>query len=127
VLIFESIREIFDDREIKSLTFFSAVGVCTFAEPPTAVLKSKAPPGVFGAFEDPKEANAPEPRPNALDAPVVGDAREVVDGDMALKGFLLLWEEVREEGNIRSLGGRVPLVEEEPVAKESLLELLDIC
>lgn len=119
--------EIFEDRETRSLVCFSVVGVWVFAELPTPVLKSNAPPGVFGVFEAPNEANAPDPRPNALDAPAVGEAREVVDCDMALKGFRLLWEGVspwrRVEGNIRSLEGRAPLVEEAPVARESLLEL----
>jgi hypothetical protein len=72
------------------LICFSAVGVWVFADPPTAVLKSNAPPCVFDPFEDPKEANAPVPNPNALDAPVVGEATEAVEGDMVLKGFLLL-------------------------------------
>jgi hypothetical protein len=55
-----------------------------------AVLKSKAVPGVFGVLlADPNEANAPDPRPNAEEPAVVGEARLVlVKGDMALKGFL---------------------------------------
>lgn len=36
---------------------------------------------------------APVPNPNAPAAPDVGDAREVVEGDMVLNGFLLLWDE----------------------------------
>lgn len=36
---------------------------------------------------------APVPNPNAPAAPDVGDARDVVEGDMAPKGFLLLWDE----------------------------------
>jgi hypothetical protein len=51
-------------------------------------LKSRADPGVFGVFEAPKDANAPVPKPNALDA-LVGEAR-----DVELKGFLLLCEEL---------------------------------
>ena len=77
----EPAREAFDDLEPNS-RLFSAVGVL-----PTKLPKSKAPLGVFGVFEAPKEANAPDPKPNALDAPV-GDAMEV--GDIAPKGFLLL-------------------------------------
>lgn len=89
VLDLESASEVFETFELRSLICFSAVGV--LVELPTTLPKSSAP-GVFGALvEDPKEANAPEPRPKALDAPVVGDAREVVDGDMVPpKGFLLL-------------------------------------
>lgn len=90
--------------------------------------KSSTPPGVFGVFEDPKEANAPVPKPNALDAPV-GEATEVVDGDMELKGFLLLWEEVSPcrlpRGKFReewSLVTGVPFVGA-PVDRESLLVL----
>ena len=64
---------------------FSAVGV--FA---TRLPKSNAPLGVFAAFEAPKDANAPEPNPKALEAPAVGEAREPVEGGSALKGFLLL-------------------------------------
>jgi hypothetical protein len=53
-------------------------------------LKSKAVPGVLGVLaEDPKDANAPEPRPNAEEPPVVGEARPLgVSGDTPLKGFL---------------------------------------
>ena len=59
--------------------------------PFVALLKSNAVPGVFGVLEeDPKDAKAPEPKPNAedADAPAVGDAiPEVLRGAMALKGF----------------------------------------
>ena len=56
------------------------------------LVKSKAVPGVFGVFpDDPKEAKAPEPSPNADEAPLVGEAMlVVVTGAMALKGFDLL-------------------------------------
>lgn len=74
-------REALEDREPSS-RLLSAVGVL-----PTKAPKSKAPLGVFGVFEAPKDAKAPDPKPNALDAPG-GDAMEV--GDIALKGFLLL-------------------------------------
>lgn len=85
-------REDLEGLGASSLNGFSATGV--FAEEPMMLPKSSAPPGVLGVFADPKEANAPEPRPNALDAPAVGDAIEVVEGDMAAKGFLLLCAEV---------------------------------
>ena len=64
------------------------------ADNPTTLPKSRAVPGVFGIFEDPKDANAPEPRPNALDAPAVGEAMEVTEGDAVLKGFLVPCDEV---------------------------------
>ena len=89
--VFESEREAFESFAPRSLSDFSAEGV--FALPPTTLPKSKAPPGVFGVFTEPKDANAPDPRPNALDAPVVGEAREA-EGDMALKGFLVLCDEL---------------------------------
>ena len=85
-----STREDLEGLDPRSLTCFSKVGV--FPDP-TTLPKSSAPPGVFGVFAAPKDANAPDPSPNALDAPAVGDAREVVEGDMAPKGFLLLWDE----------------------------------
>lgn len=50
--------------------------------------KSKAVPGVLGVFvAEPNEANAPDPRPNAFEAPAEGDDRPPVRGEMALKGF----------------------------------------
>ena len=86
-----SVREDLEGLDARSLNCFSKVGV--FPDP-TTLPKSSALPGVFGVLAAPKDANAPEPRPNALDAPAVGEAIEVVEGDMAPKGFLLLWEEV---------------------------------
>jgi hypothetical protein len=91
VAAFESVRDALESLVPRSLICFSAVGV--FAADPTTLLKSSAPPGVFGVLEDPKEANAPDPRPNALAAPAVGEARELAEGDIALKGFLLLCED----------------------------------
>jgi hypothetical protein len=51
--------------------------------------KSKAVPGVFGVLvADPNEANAPEPSPNALLAPLVGDDTPAVEsGGMLLNGL----------------------------------------
>lgn len=125
-----SVREVLEGLDPRSLTCFSRVGV--FPDP-TTLPKSSAPPGVLGVFADPKEANAPEPRPNALDAPVVGDAKEVVEGDMAPKGFLLLWEELSpwRLPNVKfrvgwSVEKGPPLVEGTPVDSESLLVLLKI-
>lgn len=55
-----------------------------------ADLKSKVVPGVLGVLvADPKDAKAPEPRPNAEEPPVVGEASAPgVKGGMALNGFL---------------------------------------
>lgn len=49
-----------------------------------------AVPGVLGVLEeDPKDANAPEPKPKAEEAPVVGEATlVVVTGVMPLSGGL---------------------------------------
>lgn len=54
--------------------------------------KSSDVPGVLGVLlEDPNDANAPEPKPNAEEAPFVGDATLlVVNGAMPLKGLDLL-------------------------------------
>src|SRR6266542_3439246 len=95
----------------------------------TRLTKSNAPLGVFSVLEDPKDANAPDPNPNALDAPAVGEEMEDADGDIALKGFLLLCEELfpclREKSRAGwSLLEPAPFVEGAPVDKESLLVLL---
>jgi len=90
VAFLEPVRDAFDAlgaivfvREV-SLRLFSAVGVLV---PPRTPPKSNALPGDFGVFEAPKDANAPEPRPNALDAAVVGEGTTVVGEDIALKGL----------------------------------------
>lgn len=87
-------------------SFFSP-GVAGVTPEAAAVLKSKAVPGVFGVLvEDPNEANAPDPRPNAEEPAAVGDARPLpVKGEMALKGFFPPWEESppmrRDAENVR--------------------------
>lgn len=70
------------------LSFFS-LGVAGDSLEPAALLKSKEVPGVLGVFvAEPNEANAPLPRPKADDAVEVGEAiPEVLNGDIALKGF----------------------------------------
>lgn len=50
---------------------------------------SEEAPGVLGA---PNEAKAPEPKPNADEAFVEGDATPPERGDIALKGFERPWE-----------------------------------
>ena len=77
----------------------------------------------MGVFEDPKEANAPDPNPNALDAPTVGDAKAV-----ELKGFARVLCDDRpppfllteDEGVGKSLGGPAPFAAAFPVERESL-------
>ena len=56
------------------------------------LLKSKAVPGVLGVLPDePNEAKAPDPSPNAEEAPLVGEATlVVVTGATPLKGLDLL-------------------------------------
>lgn len=73
---------------LTGLSFLSE-GVAGEGDDMAAALKSKAVPGVLGVLAaDPKEANAPEPSPNAEEPPVVGDAKPPgVKGEMALKGF----------------------------------------
>lgn len=54
--------------------------------------KSREVPGVLGVFaEDPNDAKAPDPRPKADEAPLVGEAAfVVVKGAMPLNGLDLL-------------------------------------
>ena len=95
--------------------------------------KSRDVPGVLGVFVvDPKDAKAPEPRPKAEDAPVVGvDAPVVVKGEIPFNGFALspalpsvpkrfVAEYVRDESG---LALSLALLFEFAVDKESLLEL----
>lgn len=67
----------------------ATVGFSPFSRP----FRSKAPaaPGVFGVLTDPKEANAPDPKPKAEDAPAEGEF--VVNGEMVLKGLDFAWED----------------------------------
>jgi hypothetical protein len=89
---FEAVAERLDAESSRETPFSPlSSGVGGTELPFVALLKSKAVPGVFGVFvEDPNEAKAPDPRPNAeeADAPDVGDAiPEVLRGEIALKGF----------------------------------------
>ncbi len=62
---------------------------------PTAEPKSSDGPGVLGVLaEDPKDAKAPEPSPNAEEAPELGDETLVESGEIALNGFDLPCEEL---------------------------------
>lgn len=125
-----SAREAFDPFSVRlrtepeSFELFSVLGF-----PAPAILpKSRAFPGDFGVFEEPKEANAPDPRPNALDAPMVGEARAPVEGEMALKGFGFAYEGVSPPWRftpvkLRELWSADPVLPEFEVLSESLLEL----
>lgn len=72
---------------------------------------------------------APVPNPKAPEAPDVGEATEVVEGDMALKGFLLLCADVSPvllpalKLCFVSFVGRGLVEEDVPVDRESLLVL----
>jgi hypothetical protein len=52
------------------------------------IAESKGLAEDLGVFADPKEAKAPEPRPKALEAPLVGETRP--PPGVVLKGFGLL-------------------------------------
>ena len=69
-----------------SFTALSAFGVLP---------KSRADPGVLGVLlDDPNDAKTPEPKPNADDAPLVGDATLFVErGVIPLSGLVLLLKE----------------------------------
>lgn len=70
-----------------SFSRFSAAAVEVMELP-----KSRDVPGVLGVFaEDPKDAKAPDPRPKADEAPLVGEAAfVVVRGAIPLNGLDLL-------------------------------------
>lgn len=98
---------------------------------PAKLVASIAVPGVFGVFaEEPKDANAPDPKPKAEEAPAVGEATlEVVKGVMPLREVLpdvlstpdrLVAEKVREASGLP-----FSLVVEE-VARGVLLELIRV-
>lgn len=73
---------------LTGLSFLSE-GVAGELPDMAADLKSNAVPGVLGVLvAEPKDANAPEPRPKAVEPPVVGEASPPgVNGEIALKGF----------------------------------------
>jgi hypothetical protein len=72
----------------RALSFLTA-GVTGVGAPEATLPKSNAVPGVFGVFvADPNDAKAPVPRPNADEAPEVGDEMVlVVKGETVLKGL----------------------------------------
>lgn len=65
------------------------------ADDATAEPKSRDVPGVLGVLaEEPKDAKAPEPRPNAEEAPELGEETLVDNGDIPLNGFDLPCDEL---------------------------------
>ena len=99
------------------------------------VPRSMEVPGVLGVLaEDPKDANAPDPSPNAEDAPVVGEATAVVlKGEIPLKGLDLPLAEPSPPNRFAAEYGRgesllllsLLLPFELEVDRESLLELFN--
>ena len=80
-----------DDDEPFGLTFSSFAAVFSdfsLASGANSVLA----PGVLGVFvAEPKDAKAPDPRPNAEDAPTVGEATAALADDVReLNGLALL-------------------------------------
>jgi hypothetical protein len=94
--------------------------------PALASARSNGFPGVFGVLAEPKEAIAPDPRPNALEAPPPGDARLAPGVVAGLKGFAFPCDELSPPNRLEKEALRVAL---SPgplgpgVARESLLEL----
>ena len=121
-----------DDTEPFGLTVASLMGSfsCFSLE---SWVDSELVPGVLGAlFELPKDAKAPDPSPNAEEAPTVGEATAALEDDVTeLKGLdFPLWddasppkrfvaEKVRGESDLEFSRLAVGLA----VDKESLLEL----
>jgi hypothetical protein len=95
-IFLNSAREALDPLGAK--IFVRAASFVAFSETcglfPTTPPKSRAFPGDLGVFADPNEAKAPEPSPNALEAPVVGEDMTLVEGARALKGLDLTCEEL---------------------------------
>lgn len=124
----DSLRMLFTTL-LTGLSFFSD-GVVGVGDDMAAALKSKAVPGVLGVLAaEPKEANAPEPRPKAEEPPVVGDASPPgVNGEMALKGFRPPWDESPPKRlvaeTVRWWGSDFSLFSECDMERESLLVLL---
>jgi hypothetical protein len=84
------------------------------------IAESKGFPADLGVFAEPKDAKAPEPRPNALDAPVVGEVTP--PPGVELNGLGLSCDGV-------STPGRLPvdaLREEASMAEAPLAPLLDV-
>jgi hypothetical protein len=82
--------EFSDDEEAFGFTFSVLDDSCSLGKSRLSFVKprSAVPPGVLGVFaEEPKEANAPDPRPKAFEALADGDETPAERGEMALKGL----------------------------------------
>ena len=111
-----------------SLAFFSLVAAEGVELPNSSDVR-----GVFGVLpEEPKEAKAPDPRPNAEEAPLVGDATlVVVRGAIPFKGLDLLLKEPSPPKRLAGWYGRefsglilsLVLLLDFSVESDSLLEL----
>ena len=85
------------------------------------VLRSE-PPGVLGA---PKDAKAPDPRPNADEAFVDGEDTPPERGDRALKGFDRPWELSGPKRFVRGISTLAPSLPSVPVIDRDNLEELE--
>ena len=119
---FTSVPTLSFEVSFSRLSLAAAVGV--------ELPKSRDVPGVLGVFpEDPNEAKAPEPRPKAEEAPLVGEATLVVKGAIPLNGLDLLLNDPSPPNRFAGWYGRedsdlfISLFEFD-VERESLLELL---
>lgn len=118
-----------EDRSMASFAVFSVEGVLA---PTAPIACSNGFPWLFGVLAEPKDANAPDPRPNWLAPPaLVGDVRPP-PGVVALKGLAarLPWEDegpppLRRARLEKSRGVVVELSEDEllGVDSERLLRL----
>lgn len=95
-----------------------SVGLSRFSR---GVLRSE-PPGVLGA---PKDAKAPDPRPNAEEAFVDGEDTPPESGDRALKGFDRPWELSGPKRFVRGSSTLAPSLPSVPVIDRDNLEELE--
>ena len=106
--------------------YLSAPGV--LAETLVPREASKGFPGDLGVLAEPKEANAPEPRPKALDAPPVGEPRAPEEAVDELKGLDLPCEELSPPNRLANAlrpEELSPWAEDPAVDRESLVELVE--
>lgn len=117
--------EVFDLDFCFSVAASAAVSFSPFSLP----LMSRLPaaPGVLGVFAEPKEANAPEPRPKAEEALAEGEF-VLASGEMALKGLDFPCEESPRRRPLLNVRGESVLLLLSllslPMDKESLLALI---
>lgn len=110
--------------KVPSLADFSAVGVFAGAPPSAA---SNGFPGDLGAFAAPNEAKAPEPRPKAVDAPPMGEAKLPPPGGVAELNECFPSDELSPPNRLKEGLRPEALSWPGPVERESLLEVLAGC